>query len=289
MKTTQARAAGLVVALGWLAAAAGCAAAEAEALLSWAEVEGTPTYVSPRGPHKLLVDADRLSYVLAEHEFQPSAIIEYGNRVLLTVDDAQFRRLDLGTLLDQGVQIRDDLNLIRLRNLTIDTTLAATGGRQDAGYGHYLIQFSRPTDDEQLGEIARLGVERIDYIPNNAMLIWVPRDSMDALQKLSLARGEKIWLSPVAPDWKIDPRLKEPPPSATELVSVVVVLHVAPGIGDSVRDARARSAAVVSEPVERQGRIRMTLRLRPADLERVAELPHVSWVEKWVEPGLFPK
>jgi hypothetical protein len=125
--------------------------------------------------------------------------IDYGSFSVVDADDALLAKAKgFG-----DVEIHDEYNVISLNAVEINTTSDAArelharnveGGGKRAATGKQLqlIQFSGPVRDEWMKEVTATGVQIVDYIPNNAYLVYGDSNSLNAMRTLG-ARGGIQW------------------------------------------------------------------------------------------------
>ena len=179
-----------------------------------------------------------------------------------------------------------------------DALKAARMESPDASRSNYvLIQTSGPLTDEQKEELARLGVEIQEYVPENTYLCRYGPSDLDAIRALPFV----VWADVYLEGFKIAPSLRAAPPDAATSVlptavprspsrkprEVDVVLHddVDPN-AEPVREQLAAAAGV--DPDELQvGRRKVRLTVQEGQLPKLAALDDVHHIEPVPARQLF--
>src|SRR5919197_1002841 len=179
-----------------------------------------------------------------------------------------------------------------------DALKAARLESPDASRSNYvLIQTSGPLTDEQKEELARLGAEIQEYVPDNTYLCRYAPSDLDAIRALPFV----VWADLYLEGFKIAPSLRAAPPAAATSVlpaavprspsrkprEVDVVLHddVDPS-AEPVREQLAAAAGV--DPDELQvGRRKLRLTVQEGELPKLAALDNVHHIEPVPARQLF--
>src|ERR1017187_1940870 len=108
----------------------------------------------------------------------------------------------------------NNLNRIELRTASINTAgsgLAMPTGLEQVespGQRLRLVQFKGPIQPEWLAKLKNLsGVKVINYVPNNAYLVWLDQPAEDNLCAMKDANGPIQSVGPYHPYYKIQPGL----------------------------------------------------------------------------------
>ena len=125
----------------------------------------------------MLVEKGDTRQLAVLNEARPWHAFQYQRRQLFLLSTAELARLSPGQ--QQVLTIRDDLNLIRLRNLFFDTTVEQPEvpenlrrGEERTGQLH-LVQFVGPVQNDWIAQVRRIeGLQVVTYAPENAYLIW---------------------------------------------------------------------------------------------------------------------
>lgn len=278
------------------------------------------TYRSHGDLHKVVVSADDHGTLARMRQAGVKELADYGSfRVFLwQVQKADAGQQELALVeavssdgnLPRSVQIRDDFNLLLLRNGAIDTTSEANllsfnktkadtakalSNLQFKGKGARLrlLQFAAPVRKAWLDELKASGTEIIAYVPNNGYLVRETAESSGRLTQAvaeAEARGESFvqWIGEFKDEYKIHPALAE---AMQEGGEVTVALQIARNRDGSDAEDTRRVRKLASEllvdayPVLNFTTLKM--RLDASRLAEIAALPNVVNIETWEEPRLF--
>ncbi len=149
--------------------------------------------------------------------------------------------------------------------------------------GVFVVQFREAISAQLLARVRATGARTLKYLPERAYLVRLPRGGAERLRALAEVR----WLGPVEPGWKLAPDLGRRPyedPSRRAGGKLYATADLFPG-----EDPDAVAAEVDATGVERiqilrfGGKARLKLRGTLAQLEQVARVPGVSWIEELAE------
>lgn len=175
---------------------------------------------------------------------------------------------------------------IRLRNETITTPPASkTFPKAQAGdpaarkpaSGLFLIQFEGALEASQRAQLNALGVELLNYVPDDAFIAQFDNAIPSQVQALDFVR----YIGPYRPEHKVHPRLA----AATRALpksqrTVAITLMLSPRATPAeVAQARAFFTSVAHESRLRQGTY-LCGTLSPASLEALAQASFVLWLEQ---------
>ena len=208
----------------------------------------------------------------------------YGSFWLVEATDAQVA--ELVHMYGARAVKANDLNRIRLRNLSFDTTegdptVPADLRQQElTGKNLRLIQFRGPVIPQWLQQIQSVGgVEVICYVPNNAYLIQVDQRAEKKLRALEGPGGPIQWLGPYHPYYKIQPGLwTEGDQKNDSLVNVRVM--VAPHSENSDTMKAIEKIGFVNYSYNRANQTAQFLTVPVSTVAQMARLPDVIWIEK---------
>ena len=173
---------------------------------------------------------------------------------------------------------------IRLRNETIETdsvtNRAALAGQLRAKVvttGLYLLQFTGPLEPGQRAELKKLGVELLQYVPEDAFVAKLNQVSPAAVGALSYVQ----WVGPYRTEHKIHPRLASVAKLAAQTNQTVSVnILLAPNVSAAeIAAVRAHLGGLAQESHLRQGVI-VRGELSPGQLDALAQASAVLWVER---------
>jgi hypothetical protein len=180
----------------------------------------------------------------------------------------------------------NSLNHIQLRAASINTTrnepAVPAGMEQVEGPGERLriVQFKGPIQPEWLAKLKSVnGAKVINYVPNNAYLVWLDQPAEDKLCAIQAANGPIQWIGPYHPYYKIQPGLLNADRQDGEsLINVRVTMVSGPDDGRTL-DAIGKFGLVQgSYDLGNQKVIAMSV--SGSDIAGIAKLSEVTWIEK---------
>ncbi len=173
-----------------------------------------------------------------------------------------------------GLQVRDDYNWILLNATRLDTSRPEIQAlRQSAsrfeGKRLHLVQFAGPVQPAWRQALLGTGAQIVNYIPQNAYLVYGDADAMARVQSLCTLPIVQ-WDAPYLAQSKTHPAARAAP---TNLFDVQLVA-----------DPSVNAATIVLlSPVERPRRvlqfINVVARLELADLDRIAARPDIISIQ----------
>ncbi|MFN0088414.1 MAG: hypothetical protein ACKVX9_23690, partial [Blastocatellia bacterium] len=194
--------------------------APSEAAKPGAEIGGNANLRSPwdlgyrsRGDaHKLHVQDAALAKDLVAKGGR--LLADYGTYQLIEASSSTASSLAAGA----QAELRDDNNLILLNSGAFDTsTLAARAARSGRanrvkagnpeGKGMWLVQFVGPVKPEWHAELEATGVRVVNYIPNNAYLVYGDSASVNKLASWAVVADHVQWQGEYLPQHKMSPEL----------------------------------------------------------------------------------
>ena len=259
--------------------------------IQWLRVWTSPQvphgYRSPEGPHKVVVlerDSVGLSIIgqiesLAEFRYQDRRSYLIADDVLQMLSREQAQRLPL----------RDDLNLIRLRDRYFDTTLpqppvpAGMAQVPRAGPQLFLVQFASTVRSDWVSDLAaRAGLEIVHYIPENAYLVWADEASRTELLAEVTFVPHLQWAGPFHPAYKLHPAFDlqfQGPVQAT------IRMYGHPQVQASIESIRERAVRISGAPQRAGPFLHLSVEIAASELEAIARYEDVVGVEPFVEFG----
>ncbi|MER3395162.1 MAG: hypothetical protein C4318_09100 [Acidimicrobiia bacterium] len=251
------------------------------------EIEGTGGDLPPRGRaassfpksedgHRNLESATRNSFenlLSAGREYRspgPHKVVIYGNQEPFGVPG--FRPVMFGPGYTVGVvekeppeevgsvEIRDDMNIVRLRNGAFDTTVAEpqvpSEWRRDLPQGTerflVIVQAPGPINDSWLKQIQSSGVEPVAYLPENAYIALASKPSLETIQKPNTPTDVQF-VGAYHPYYAIDKSLME----ADGVADVVFMVPNSPEGTDALR--RVAMAAAKEPEIVRTATVQVGL------------------------------
>lgn len=213
-------------------------------------------------------------------------IADYGSYQLYEIDQ-KLPALD-GR---RGVENRDRFNHIELNSGIIDTTqpeakaLRGTVGAF-AGKRMHLVQFAGPVQPAWFDALQKTGVKIVDYIPNNAYIVYGDVAALSRLQAWAAVSPFVQWDAAYQKDHKIHPRARafdakgNPRNIGTDYFTIQ--------LEDEPADNTATLALIDQlklEPINRESRLlhfhNLTVKLDPASVDTIAAQPDVVSIQPY--------
>lgn len=192
------------------------------------------------------------------------------------------------------------MSKITINNITVDPSKAHfvqlqnfTAHSTQPNKTYLLIQADRPLLPEEKRQLRKIGVELLEYVPENA---YIARARSTDLAEIS-ALPFLTWVGPYLQYFKIAPELQAlthalsahppplVPPHSAAPREVEVVLHRATALTD-VKNQLAQVVGVNLQDLPETG-AKVRLVLTPEKIAQVAQLEEVRHVEEIVAPKLF--
>ena len=169
-------------------------------------------YRSGGDAHKLHVQDAGLAKELVAQGGR--VLADYGSYKLIEATSAAAAALAAGA----QAELRDDNNLILLNSGAFDTSTfsarMAKSGRANRvkagnpeGKGMWLVQFVGPVKPEWYAELEATGVRVVNYIPNNAYLVYGDTASLNKLASWAVVADHVQWQGEYQPQHKMSPEL----------------------------------------------------------------------------------
>src|SRR5262249_5305878 len=192
-----------------------------------------------------------------------------------------------------GAAIRDDLNLITLRAGAFDTTdRAATAREMQDSTDEVLPNVDRLRLVQMIGPIKREWLawleskaEVISYIPNDAYLVRASGSALAEIESSSSLRPAFVqWVGAYKHSFKIAPELRM---DSNEAIEVTVQFARRGLTRNELIAGDGFPYSIIGEPEHVQGYTDVRLTISRRDLEPLAALADVVWIEPWHEPRMF--
>jgi len=179
-----------------------------------------------------------------------------------------------------------DKYAIHLRVGTIDTRLGepplpdelCIDGYQAGEPGYYIVQFVDVILPEWRKQLDAIGITRLGYVPNNALLVRMTPEQRVIVEALDVVQ----WVGIYQPAYRISPNLPMPLEGRSTLIVLTFPGADFEGIKARLQDWGGKIEA--SSENEFGGKVRVTIDLR--FVVPIARLKGVMWIEPWVEPEL---
>jgi hypothetical protein len=246
-------------------------------------------YRSPGARHKLVISNDD---VALQQALRAAGVIQKSRKVnAYSVVEVSSETLDqLSPRAFERAQLRDDLNLVRLKRGQIDTTgaepVVAEDLRQPEGGARALrlLQLFGPPTPDALAAIQATGVRVVGYVPNNAYLVWGSRAQLNRISALR-QRGDVVqWDGPYHPAYKLDPHLQLD--SYAQAGTSITVLDT-PEAASTLSRIKAVARDVLMSEYKTEGKLHIKVLTEQFNLKQLAQLPDVIGIEPWAAPHLM--
>ncbi|NBU73335.1 MAG: hypothetical protein EBS53_18160, partial [Bacteroidetes bacterium] len=186
-------------------------------------------------------------------------------------------------------------NVIYLNAGAINTDLPATKARRQplayfSGKRMQLIQWSGPVQAGWVDELKKLGVEIIDYIPENAYLVYGDWNVLSAMQKKMADKNYVRWEGTYRPQDKIQPNAlaagnngpaSRPEP---ELFSIQMVLNPKANTETLKKIEQLQLASPIKQGPS-GNYYNIVAKLPPAQIASLAEQPDIISIGPYQTPG----
>ena len=182
-------------------------------------------------------------------------------------------------------------NVIYLNAGPIDTDLPGTKARRQplayfSGKQLQLIQWNGPIQAGWIDELNRLGVEIIDYIPENAFLVYGDWKVLSTMQKRMADKNYVRWEGSYRATDKIQPGALEASREEPDLFAVQMVLNPQsnPETLKTIRSLQI-SQSIKEEPAGKYYNV--ITRLPPEEIAKLAERPDIISIGPYTTPKMF--
>ncbi|BAY49246.1 putative peptidase [Scytonema sp. HK-05] len=163
---------------------------------------------------------------------------------------------------------------------------------------YILIQTTQPLNRDQKNQLATLGVEILEFVPENTFIGRYEPANLDAIRNLPFVEWANVYLE----GFKIAPQLRSgqvnkntnnllalgdvEPPILQQPKRVEVVFHNNVSIDDNLRDRVAAAARLNPEDLQFSNNA-VKLTVQPRYLEDLAKIDEVRHIEEFVPRQLF--
>ena len=235
-------------------------------------------------PTKVVVDARQTKTLSQLEAAGASVIAKRGSYVVMAVPSGPASN----TLLLSGVAVRDDFDKIHLSRQTL-TTSASASSAKFASRRLKLVQFSAPPVDADLEKLTASGAKIVQYVPQNAYLVWTPSNEISSALGLQNAQSAAIqYYAHYLPDYTLAKSLDGHKSSALP-IEVTVQLFNHEQVKQDIDAILALANTLLADPREAvDGRyVNLRVAIPGAALEAITQLASVVRVEPYVQPRLF--
>ena len=208
----------------------------------------------------------------------------YGSYWVTEVDDKGLAAVR--AIFGDRVVSGNSLNLIEMQAASINTKgsdlpiPAPLQQVETPGQRLRIVQFRGPIHSEWLAKLKSVdGARVINYIPNNAYLVWLSQEAEDKLCAMENASDRVQWIGPYHPYYKIQPGLLNPASGNAESpIDVRVAVLASPAASQTIEGLR--QFGLVQESFDSKNQKIAAMTVSPSDIPRIASLPDVLWIEK---------
>ena len=259
-----------------------------EWLKPWKPLEIPKNYRSPGELHKVVVEKGDVVQPKILRKIRPWNEYQYLKRKLYLVSTNELEKLDLKER--KILKIRDDFNLIRLRDRYFDTTMPIPKVSENLRLVAkqvnqlHLVQFVGPVQDDWVKSLQQMeGVTIVDYIPENTYLVWAIGSAREAIAKWVEFQYYVQWQGPFHPAYRLHPSFDlEYDGEVTATVQLVTHEKVEYTIS-LIKD---KSSKLLRDTYRVASYSNIVVKLPAGELMNIAKLEDVVNVEPWVEPTL---
>ena len=177
---------------------------------------------------------------------------------------------------------------IHLRGGDIDTTRPASSPSVNArqmrvnGKQFWLVQFVGPIQSAWLDQLRTDGAEIVQYLPNNAYMIWTDDASLTRIEQSVSSDPVRQWTGAYHPAYRLAPVLHNL--AGAGVVPVTVQFYKTPQVDASVASLRAQAGRILVEREDVRQFVNISLELPAGALLAVAAQADVFNVEVFAAP-----
>ena len=243
-------------------------------LKAWEKVSIPKDYKSPGDLHKFYIRRDNTIQQQLIGKIEPKQSFDYNSNQLIVVNKKQLEGFSRSE--HEQLNIRDDMNLIILRDRIIDTTVPEPSVPQKLrfvpteGKQLKLVQFVGPTKEEWIDDLKAIGNTKIvTYFRNNAHLIQIDAKQLDQLNGLRRENNYIQWIGSFHPAYKIHPSL-DTEFDGDVTASIQLVDHK--GIDLSISLIKSKSSEVLRDTYRFGPYANIRVKLPASELIEIAKL-----------------
>lgn len=259
-----------------------------EWLKPWLPPQVPVDYQSPGNLHKVIVDSRDSAQLAIINKLDALAVFPYQQRRVYLISSETLNRLRPATM--PQLKLRDDQNLIRLRDRFFDTTVPLPEVSEtlrlkplpDAQL--HLVQFSASVKDDWVAGLRQIqGLRVVSYVPENAYLVWASQSAREALSEQSQIQPQVQWQGAFHPAYKLHPAFNH---NFEGNVFATVQLFTHEKVDESIGVIREKASNVLKEPRQVGVYTNMVIEVPASELDDLSLLQDVVNVEPFIEPGL---
>lgn len=221
-----------------------------EWLKPWSSPQVPADYRSPGNLHKIEVDTRDADHLEMLKKIDTLAVFQYQQRRLYLINSEALDKLRTAML--PQLRLRDDQNLIRLRDRYFDTTVPVPEVPEPLRLATrpepqlHIIQFSAPVRNDWIDGLRAIeGLRVVTYLPENAYLVWADQPARDVLAEQARFQRYVQWQGPFHPSFKLHPGFAL---DYNGNVPAMVQLFAHSGVEGSIDFIKGLAAKVLKEP-----------------------------------------
>ena len=182
-------------------------------------------------------------------------------------------------------EVRDDYNHILLNAATLDTSRAKPAGPQKsaaafAGKRLRLVHFAGPPLPAWRQSLIDSGTRIVDYVPENAYLIYGDAAALGALQQFAAAAPQVQWEGDYLPGYKIHPAAQ----TANSNRFAIQLVADNPANAETLKSLDRLKLAPLERNAASLQYVNVVGRFAQADLAEIASRPDVISIQPYGQP-----
>ena len=260
-----------------------------EWLKAWEAPKIPPDYTSPGNLHKIIIERAEPIQKRIIGKVRAENIYQYLNRSLYLISKTEFNKLTPAE--KQRLNVRDDLNLIKLRDRFFDTSVPLPEVpaklsliSEDTPQLH-LVQFVGPIRDDWYSNLQdKQGLTIVDYYPENAYLVWADKSARNELTDWAELQPYIQWHGPLHPAYKIHPGFDL---EYDGEVTATIQLFTHDDVGKSISAIKSLASEIIRNTYHTGKFTNIAVKIPASEIENIARLNDVINIEPWLKPQLF--
>ncbi|MDY6905274.1 MAG: S8 family serine peptidase [Thermodesulfobacteriota bacterium] len=253
-------------------------------LKPWSPPRIPDNYQSPGNLHKIIADTRDTDQLNLLKKISSLAVFQYQQRRLYLITSETLARVQSDEI--PHLRLRDDQNLIRLRDRFFDTTVpvpeVSDAFRIEAKPESqlHIIQFAAPVRNDWLdGLRAMEGLSLVAYLPENAYLVWADQAARDVLAEQAQFQRHVQWQGPFHPSYKLHPGFNL---DFTGNAQATIQVFAHPGADASIDTIKNEAVKVLNEPRQTGVYHNIIVELPAQRLKDIARMEDVVNIEPYV-------
>ncbi|GAB4170198.1 MAG: hypothetical protein Kow0020_04360 [Wenzhouxiangellaceae bacterium] len=208
-----------------------------------------------------------------------------GGQVLYRIDRSRLSALQSATG-GRGIRVLEQADLLLFDAGVVDTSKGGFAGTDRgqstdaAGFALSVVQFVGPIRQQWLDDLERAGVRPVHYVANHGYLVWADAKGRERLARMSAERRVLQFSDVLPSSYRIGPalrQLREKSTAETIRVRVQMIAH-----DDYTKNARAIESLAQARLADWSpvlGFVIARFEVRREDIQHIAEMPDVYWIE----------